>query len=247
MSMLFRSIWMFSKASETDGMIGYKILSRLSTLLQLTSVSFLVYRWFKSTFVPGVGSSGRMVFRFFVVLNAVFYIAILATTRSDNEAHKRADMVYRVNSTLLTFCFVVISIATIVYGNRLKKIIKGTQNEEIISVALPKIAAVSWSLFVCFFLRAICYTYTPVTGQYETPSDGLDSVMYPILFYQLPEIVPAIVVGWSMLSDKNDNGLKQRWLRLWRNGPCGKKQGDEMDIVIDDEIANIRTTEVIAA
>ena len=98
-----------------------------------------------------------------------------------------------------------------------------------------------------FFLRAICYTYTPVTGQYETPSDGLDSVMYPILFYQLPEIVPAIVVGWSMLSDKNDNGLKQRWLRLWRNGPCGKKQGDEMDIVIDDEIANIRTTEVIAA
>ena len=140
MSMLFRSIWMFSKAQETDGMIGYKILSRLSTLLQLTSVSFLVYRWFKSTFVPGVGSSGRMVFRFFVVLNAVFYIAILATTRSDNEAHKRADMVYRVNSTLLTFCFVVISIATIVYGNRLKKIIKGTQNEEIISVALPKVS-----------------------------------------------------------------------------------------------------------
>eukprot|EP00520_Triparma_pacifica_P010576 CAMPEP_0118646910 /NCGR_PEP_ID=MMETSP0785-20121206/8320_1 /TAXON_ID=91992 /ORGANISM="Bolidomonas pacifica, Strain CCMP 1866" /LENGTH=229 /DNA_ID=CAMNT_0006538959 /DNA_START=379 /DNA_END=1065 /DNA_ORIENTATION=- len=228
-------------------MIGYKILSRLSTLLQLTSVSFLVYRWFKSTFVPGVGSSGKFVFRFFLILNLIFYVAILATTRSGNEKHEKADLIYRVNSTLLSFCFVVISIATIVYGNRLKKIIKGTNNEDIISVALPKIAAVSWSLFVCFFLRAICYTYTPVTGQYETPSDGLDSVMYPILFYQLPEIVPAIVVGWSMLSDRNEMGLKQRWLRLWRSLPfrglLGGRNAEEMDIVIDDEIG-IRGTEV---
>jgi hypothetical protein len=50
-----------------------------------------------------------------------------------------------------------------------------------------------------------------------------------------------------MLSDRNEMGLKQRWLRLWRRGPCGKKDGDEMDIVIDDEIGNIRTTEVIGA
>lgn len=127
--------------------------------------SFLVYRWFKSTYVPGVGSSGKAVFTFFVVLNLIFYIAILATTRSDNELHQKADLVYRINSTLLSFCFVIISIATIVYGNRLKKIIRGTNNEAIISVALPKIAAVSWSLFTCFFLRALCYTWTPVTGQ----------------------------------------------------------------------------------
>jgi len=53
--------------------------------------------------------------------------------------------------------------------------------------------------------------------------------MYPLLFYQFPEIVPALVVGWSMLSDKNDMGLKQKWKKV-RNRMRRKGWDDEMGI-----------------
>ena len=73
--------------------------------------------------------------------------------------------------------------------------------------------AVSWSLFWCFLIRAVCYSYTPISGRRATKYPVLDTIMYPLCFYHIAEIIPAAIVGWSMLSDRDDRGIKKRFER----------------------------------
>ncbi|GMH92043.1 hypothetical protein TL16_g12232 [Triparma laevis f. inornata] len=227
LSIFLRGSWMIAKASDTDDLIAFKIISRFSNLLQLSAISVLVYRWYKSLMIPGAKASirsAKYVPRGFIVLNIVFYVAILATTRSEgdgvDDGSNTVDDVYRINQMLLGLVFVAISGLTIIYGRRLKKIISTSTNAEVIKIALPKIRSVSWSLFWCFLLRAICYSYTPLSGRRTTRYEVLDTFMYPMCFYHIAEIIPAAVIAWSMLSDRDDRGIKQIIKNM--KSPCSK-------------------------
>lgn len=50
---------MIAKVSDTDDLIAFKIISRFSNLLQLSAISVLVYRWYKSLMIPGAKASIR--------------------------------------------------------------------------------------------------------------------------------------------------------------------------------------------
>ncbi|GMH67316.1 hypothetical protein TrST_g7404 [Triparma strigata] len=218
-SIFMRGAWMISKVTSDDDLIFFKIISRLSNLLQLSAISVLVFRWYKSLMIPGAKmSKQKYVPRFFIALNVIFYVAILATTRPDGDGtsdddgdddHNTVDDVYRINQMLLGLVFVAVSGLTIIYGRRLKKVISTSTNAEVIAIALPKIRRVSWSLFWCFLIRAICYSYTPLSGRRTTRYEALDTFMYPMCFYHVAELIPAGVIAWSMLSDRDDRGLKQ--------------------------------------
>ena len=157
-ALLFRSVWMFSKAYEADGLLGFKILSRGSTLLQLTSVSILVHGWYVTMSMVKDPVKLKKVKIFFVVFNLAFYLGVLLTTRpssSDGDSIKTVDDLYRINSTILVFSFVLIFGASLFYGHRLKTAIVQSNNADTIRIALPKVVMDSWGLFIPYLLRAL--------------------------------------------------------------------------------------------
>eukprot|EP00518_Triparma_eleuthera_P017696 CAMPEP_0197554324 /NCGR_PEP_ID=MMETSP1320-20131121/11131_1 /TAXON_ID=91990 /ORGANISM="Bolidomonas sp., Strain RCC2347" /LENGTH=301 /DNA_ID=CAMNT_0043115191 /DNA_START=83 /DNA_END=985 /DNA_ORIENTATION=- len=241
-SIVMRGIWMVSKATGDDGELVFKLLSRFSILLQLSAVSVLVNRWYQSLTLPGAGHGTKAVPRVLIVTNVVLYVAILVTTRSGNDGSdgsdkdNTVDVVYRINSMLLGLVFVVISTATIIYGNRLATAVQNSTNAEVVRIALPKIKSVSWSLFWCFLIRAICYSYTPISGERATNYPVLDTIMYPLCFYHIAEIIPAAVIGWSMLSDRDERGIKKRYERGEICSSCWNKEPQERETGFGDAL-----------
>ena len=231
-------------------------------MLQLSVVSVLVNRWYQSLTLPGAGHGTKAVPRVLIVTNVVLYVAILVTTRSGNDGSdgsdkdNTVDVVYRINSMLLGLVFVVISTATIIYGNRLATAVQQSTNAEVVRIALPKIKSgegphvgccaisifantlveVSWSLFWCFLIRAICYSYTPISGERATKYPVLDTIMYPLCFYHIAEIIPAAVIGWSMLSDRDERGIKKRYERGEICSSCWNKEPQERETGFGDAL-----------
>jgi hypothetical protein len=235
LAQFLRAVWMISKVQDTDDHVEWKLASRLSTLLQLTAVSCMVFRWMKTVLMFSSLRDKKAVDRakiFFIVLNFVFYVGILATTRA--QKNNAVDEMYRINSFLLTLSFFVIFLSAIVYGKKLRNTISNPQArvkagstssekeaENIKNVVLPKIIATSWSLFICFSIRTVVYSYTPITGNHSTPWQAIDTIIYPLCFYQIPELIPAGIIGWSFLSSVHKDSLKVKFSNF-KNGFAGR-------------------------
>ena len=251
-SLALRICWMFPKAYDVDGELAVKLSSRFSTLIQFTAITLLVQGWYMSmqlsssslTQVPRVRA-------FFFTLNALFYIAVLGTTReSENNMTSvvGVDEAYRVNSALLVVAFVCVFLFILVYGRRLEKMVRATSlSPEAKQTALPKIIAISWSLLFCFSLRAAAFLHTPVTGRYTIGILWMDLSSYPWCFYHIPELVPAVIIGTTMLSDRHEKGLKV-WIKkkCCGGGEEDKKSADNGIRINDryegggeDEVRNV--------
>jgi hypothetical protein len=137
---------------------------------------------------------------------------------------------YRINSALLTFSFFFIFGGALLYGRKLKALLSQPQTrvargsttttasakeaDNIKNVVLPKIIATSWSLFICFSIRAVVSSYTPITGEHSTPWQTIDTIIYPLCFYHVPELIPAFIIGVSFLSSVHEKSLKVRVRKL---------------------------------
>jgi len=183
---LLRMLWFFFNFSGNSSLSLMAATNRLAICFQLTGISLLVLIWAKS--VTDVSFHINLV-KICVTFNVVVYIVMVITGiifYNNNDA-------YFIN--ILFICFIsLVSVAFVfTYSLALRIKLTTVQCRELEAV-VKKLTRVSGILSICFFLRSICFAYSPITGNSKTPVDWINSIIYPWFFYQIPELIPAVVI-----------------------------------------------------
>lgn len=93
---------------------------------------------------------------------------------------------------------------------------------------------VSVTISCFFFVRFFCFLYYPVFVHHYTTSDyGFGNILYPMFFYQLPELLPNLVIA---LGISPPDGILRRY--IWNFTSSAKSQRDGKFDSKDSTIAN---------
>ncbi|GMI53299.1 hypothetical protein ScalyP_jg4218 [Parmales sp. scaly parma] len=187
----------------------WRLISRVSILLQFSACLNLVYIWFVVSLFSSTATTQLKKRAMFAVyaLNLIFYSGILLTTRSSGgNKNNTADMMYRINIAILAIVFLLIFSGVTLRGLSLIKLINTlgstTAVNEKSERALKQITRISAAFLVCFLIRSVMFSFTPITGRVKFDNDLINHILYPWMYYHVPEGVPAMVLFWSFL-DKN--------------------------------------------
>lgn len=189
-SWIFRTIWFFFHYDQNASLPLLSATNRLALCLQLSGISLLVLIWAKG--VTEFSLHSRLN-SYCIWFNVVVYIVMLVTgvVLYDNE---RA---YFIN--IMFICFIsLVSVALVfTYSLSLRIKLTAVQSKELEAV-VKKLIHVSAILCSCFFIRAVLFSYSPITGKDRFAQEWLNLVLYPFFFYQVPEFVPAVVIVLSI-------------------------------------------------
>ena len=209
-ALLLRCAWFLSHFEEGNHTFFWRIISRLSILLQFTACLNLVFIWFSVSLfanIPDVEKKKKMWWYMVYALNIVFYLAVLSTTRgTSGQGQKGVNTLYRINIFLLALVFVIIFVGVFARGRKLMGLIKNLNRggaqaseeaEDKSKRALKQITRISLIFLICFLIRSVMFSFTPITGKYKFDSDTLNDLLYPWFYYHLPEGLPAFTLFWS--------------------------------------------------
>ena len=61
----------------------------------------------------------------------------------------------------------------------------------------------------CHARHSLTLPFPPFS--YSTPWQTVDTIIYPLCFYHIPELIPAFIITWSFLSSVHTKSLKLRF------------------------------------
>jgi len=176
MSLFLRACWFFSHFEDDvhTHSLMWRLISRVSILLQFSACLNLVYIWFVVSLFSSTATTQLKKRAMFAVyaLNLIFYSGILLTTRSSGgNKNNTADMMYRINIAILAIVFLLIFSGVTLRGLSLIKLINTlgstTAVNEKSERALKQITRISAAFLVCFLIRSVMFSFTPITGRGE--------------------------------------------------------------------------------
>ena len=134
----------------------------------------------------------------FTLLNVWIYIVeivVLCLEGFGQLEDETYAVIHTINYLTLSGFFVLLTLAMICVGRSIRLLLRasGARNSDVVY----KIFFVLLTCTVCFTMRSVLFSWKPLTG-HDIPQHTWKTYVYPVLLYPVPEILPSIVLFWTM-------------------------------------------------
>jgi len=216
LSLLLRIVWMachlvtLDDGTKGDDLLVIKLLNRFATLVQFSTVTYMLAGWEDTTIRIAklstsrrTGLNRRIALVLFVV-NAALYTLVIATTRREEGSND----LYRINQAIISATFCFLFLAAFIYGCRLYRAVasghasqpetaSGKRMDERFKKVTNKLRRIGLILTCLFLLRTFVFSWYPLTGGYSF--GPVDFLLYPWSFYHVCDLITSIIVAYDLL------------------------------------------------
>eukprot|EP01127_Copromyxa_protea_P018165 TRINITY_DN5646_c0_g1_i1.p1 TRINITY_DN5646_c0_g1~~TRINITY_DN5646_c0_g1_i1.p1 ORF type:complete len:331 (-),score=33.99 TRINITY_DN5646_c0_g1_i1:106-1098(-) len=219
--LLLRVAWFFLRAQQWQDDATF-ILSRIAFAFYFSTFTLVVFFWAERAQKRYYGQASIFVHRigmvFWVVNFAVwsFQITVLVLfVRQGKSPEREGNMLYEANIMLDIVLTMLISFGFLIFGIRLtrQRMKSDDPNDPKLKKDTIKTMTVGTTLFACFFMRVIMYSWRLVTGKF------IQGDAFVVLAYFVSELLPSGICVYLLETSKDK---KQRETRFVTNLYAGE-------------------------